>query len=73
MAHLCVCVCARARACELVLRVRVRVCCVLCACARVQVEGAFIQGMGLFTTEEMVWMKNGQVPFRARTRARARV
>jgi hypothetical protein len=27
-----------------------------------QIEGAFIQGMGLFTLEEMVWMKNGQVP-----------
>jgi xanthine dehydrogenase/oxidase len=26
-----------------------------------QIEGAFIQGMGLFTLEEMVWMKNGQL------------
>jgi len=26
-----------------------------------QVEGAFVQGLGLFTLEEMVWMKNGQL------------
>ena len=26
-----------------------------------QVEGAFVQGLGLFTLEEMVWLKNGQL------------
>jgi len=26
-----------------------------------QVEGAFVQGMGLFTLEELVWMNNGQL------------
>jgi len=26
-----------------------------------QVEGGFVQGQGLFTTEEMVWMPNGQL------------
>ena len=26
-----------------------------------QVEGGFVQGLGLFTLEEMVWLKNGQL------------
>ena len=26
-----------------------------------QIEGAFVQGQGLFTTEESLWLQNGQI------------